>query len=67
VALNWVLHQPGVTAPIIGVRTAAQLEDNVGAAGWRLDAEHVTTLDRASRSPLPYPHNMYRLLDIRSY
>jgi aryl-alcohol dehydrogenase-like predicted oxidoreductase len=67
VALNWVLRAPGVTAPIIGVRTAAQLEDNLGAAGWRLDPEHVAALDRASRSPLPYPHNLYRVLGFRSY
>ena len=63
VALNWVLHRPGVTAPILGARTVAQLEDNLGAAGWQLDASHVETLDRASRKPLPYPHDMYRMIN----
>lgn len=30
VAMAWVLRQPGVTSPIIGPRTMAQLEDNLG-------------------------------------
>ena len=30
-ALAWVLGRPGVTSPIVGPRTLAQLEDNLGA------------------------------------
>jgi aryl-alcohol dehydrogenase-like predicted oxidoreductase len=67
VALNWVLHRPGVTAPILGARNVGQLEDNLGAAGWALDGEHVKALDEASRQPLPYPHDMYRMIGIRTY
>jgi aryl-alcohol dehydrogenase-like predicted oxidoreductase len=59
VALNWVLHRPGVTAPIIGARNGAQLDQNLGAVGWRLDAAQLRTLDEASRLPPPYPHNYY--------
>jgi aryl-alcohol dehydrogenase-like predicted oxidoreductase len=33
VALVWTMLNPAVTAPIIGARTLAQLEDNLGAAG----------------------------------
>jgi len=62
VALNWVLHRPGVTSPILGARHVGQLDDNLAAEGWQLDAEHVDRLDRASRTPLPYPHNMYRMI-----
>ncbi len=57
VALNWVLHRPGVTSPIIGVRTMEQLEDNLGALGWSLTPEQMTALDRASDVTLPYPYN----------
>jgi aryl-alcohol dehydrogenase-like predicted oxidoreductase len=39
VALNWVLTRDGVTAPILGARTLEQLEDNLGAVGWHLEAE----------------------------
>jgi aryl-alcohol dehydrogenase-like predicted oxidoreductase len=67
VALNWVLHAPGVTAPIIGARNATQLDDNIAAEGWRLSEDDVRALDVCSRSTLPYPHNFYRSIGIRSY
>ncbi len=57
VALNWVLARPGITAPIIGVRTMAHLEDNLGAIGWRMSDEHLSRLNQASYIPLPYPYN----------
>ncbi len=57
VALNWVLHRPGVTAPIIGARTLEQLNDNLGASGWELAEEHRQRLDEASEIELPYPYN----------
>jgi aryl-alcohol dehydrogenase-like predicted oxidoreductase len=59
-ALNWVMNQPGVTAPIIGVRTMAHLEDNMGAAGWQMDAAQMERLTAASDKPLPYPHYFIR-------
>jgi aryl-alcohol dehydrogenase-like predicted oxidoreductase len=57
VALNWLLTQPGVTAPIIGARTPAQLEDNLGSTGWRLSADQMAKLTEASDIPLPSPYN----------
>jgi aryl-alcohol dehydrogenase-like predicted oxidoreductase len=63
IALNWVLNRPGVTAPILGARNVTQLDDNLGAEGWALDPEQVSALDRASRLPLPYPHDMYRMIN----
>lgn len=56
VALNWLLQQPGITAPIIGARTMAQLEDNLGAVGWSLSAEHMERLNNVSAKRLPYPY-----------
>src|SRR5258708_37741703 len=55
VALNWVSQRPGVTSPIIGVRTMEQLEDNLGARGWSLTPEHMTALDRARHVTLADP------------
>ena len=49
VALAWVADQPGVTAPIFGARTTAQLRDNLGAAALHLDAETTAALDQVSR------------------
>lgn len=55
VALNWLLQRPGVTAPIIGARTLAHLETNLGAAGWALTAGQIERLTAASETRLPYP------------
>lgn len=57
VALNWLLQKPGVTAPIIGVRTLAHLEDNLGATEWKLTANQMEKLNQVSKRPLFYPHN----------
>lgn len=57
VALNWVLQRPGVTAPIIGARTMAHLEDNLGASGWSLTAGQMARLTEASDPGLPYPYD----------
>ena len=56
VALNWLLRKSAVTAPIIGARTMAHLEDNLGATGWSLISEQVNRLDEVSALPLPYPY-----------
>ena len=60
VALGWVLAQPVVTAAIVGARTAAQLGDNLGVAGWRLPPEARARLDEVSRLPARYPESMER-------
>ncbi|MBN1249774.1 MAG: aldo/keto reductase [Anaerolineae bacterium] len=57
VALNWLLCQPGITAPITGVRRLAHLEDNLGAVGWSLYTEHLRKLNGVSAPDLPYPYN----------
>ncbi len=57
VALNWVLCQPGVTAPIFGARTPQQLEQNLGCVGWRLTPEELARLDEVSAIGLPSPYS----------
>jgi aryl-alcohol dehydrogenase-like predicted oxidoreductase len=57
VALNWLLRQPAITAPILGARTLSQLEDNLGATGWALSPDQLQVLETASQSPLPYPYD----------
>jgi aryl-alcohol dehydrogenase-like predicted oxidoreductase len=51
VALAWLLHNPVVTAPIIGPRTVAQLDDALGALDIRLDDEVMSELDRIFPGP----------------
>lgn len=60
VALNWLLQQEGVTAPIIGARSLEQLEDNLGTVGWRLEREQVESLSEASALESVYPYRFIR-------
>jgi aryl-alcohol dehydrogenase-like predicted oxidoreductase len=48
VALSWVRDRPGVSSVILGCRTCAQLEDNLGADEVDLSAEESALLDEAS-------------------
>ncbi len=44
-ALAWCAQQPGVTSPIIGPRTMAQVEDNLGAVDVRVTDEDRKRID----------------------
>jgi aryl-alcohol dehydrogenase-like predicted oxidoreductase len=61
VALNWVMHKPGVDTVIIGARDEAQLRDNLGAVGWSLTAGQIARLDKASAVMPCYPYYSYRV------
>ena len=56
IALNWILQQPGITAPILGARSLEQLKENLGCIGWQLSEEEMNKLKKASDIPLPYPY-----------
>jgi aryl-alcohol dehydrogenase-like predicted oxidoreductase len=51
VALAWLLHQPAVTAPIIGPRTLEQLDRSMRALEIRLDEEVLKRLDEIFPGP----------------
>ena len=51
VALAWLLHNPLVTAPIIGPRSIEQLESAVRAAAIALDDDTLRTLDEIFPGP----------------
>lgn len=62
VALAWLLQRPGRGAiPIVGARTAAQFEDNLGALELRLGEADLRRLDAASAVPLGFPHDFMKL------
>src|SRR5205814_571695 len=48
VALSWMVHRPGMTAPIASATSVTQLKELVGAVELRLDAEATAALDTAS-------------------
>jgi len=52
IALAWLLHQPGVTAPIIGASKMTHLEENIAAIDIELSPEELDTLQEPY---LPHP------------
>ena len=52
IALAWLLHQPGLTAPIVGATRMEHLEDAVAALEIRLDEEERKELEMPYR---PHP------------
>ena len=51
VAIAWLLHNPAVTAPIIGPRTMEQLESAARATSIELDEEAMKNLDEIFPGP----------------
>ncbi len=54
VALAWLLHKPGVTAPIVGATRLGHLEDALAAAELTLSADEIAQVEEpyASRPVL---------------
>ncbi|MGY1714684.1 aldo/keto reductase [Geodermatophilus sp. SYSU D01106] len=55
VALAWVRDRPGVVAPVVGARTAAQLQESLDADAVRLPAAIRTALEDVSAPHFSYP------------
>ena len=47
IALAWLLHKPGVVAPIIGATQIGQFDEATGAIALRLDTEAIAHLEEA--------------------
>jgi aryl-alcohol dehydrogenase-like predicted oxidoreductase len=45
IALAWLLHKPGVTAPIVGATKLDHLDDAIAAEQLTLDADEITRLE----------------------
>ena len=57
VALSWLRQQPGVVIPIIGARTAAQIEDNLTCLNCTLTANQIAHLSAAAAIDLGFPYD----------
>jgi aryl-alcohol dehydrogenase-like predicted oxidoreductase len=64
VAINWVRQQTTagtalapVLIPILGARSVAQIEDNLGVLEFALDEAHLARLAEASAIDLGFPHS----------
>ena len=60
VALAWVRDRPGVVAPIVGARTAAQLQGSLAAESVSLPDVVRDALDDVSAPAIGYPEDMPR-------
>ncbi len=60
VALAWVRDRPGVVAPVVGARTAAQLQASLAAESVELPPEIRSALDDISAPERCYPETMPR-------
>lgn len=59
VALRWLRQRSPRAIPIVGARTLDQLRDNLGAVDLEIPEPLFDRLERASRKPLAWPHEMF--------
>ena len=61
VALAWLRYRPVPVIPIIGARKLTQLQDNLASLDLELSAEHLKSLEEASRIELGFPQDLYAI------
>ena len=59
VAIAWVLRRPEVTAAIVGMRSAKQVEGVIGAARFRLSPEEISEIGARRRMGNPLATSSY--------
>lgn len=57
VALNWLLQKNQTIIPIVGARTAQQMEDSLGCLSFKLSDEAISQLNEVSKIELGFPHD----------
>ena len=65
VAIAWLLAQPAVDSVLIGVRTEAQLEDNLKASEVQLSSDELIRLDEISALKEGYPYRFLKMYAAR--
>jgi aryl-alcohol dehydrogenase-like predicted oxidoreductase len=59
VALAWTLLNPAVTSPIIGSKTFAQFQENLGALEIDFTSDQIARLDQVSAIERGFPYDMF--------
>lgn len=57
VALAWLRVQSGVTSTILGARTIAQLDDNIGSLSLTLTSEQLAALAKLTQPAFEFPYD----------
>lgn len=65
IALAWLMEQPAVSSVIMGVRTMAQLDDNLAASKISLSEDELERLDKVSKPEERYPYRFIELYGSR--
>ncbi|MBN8730555.1 MAG: aldo/keto reductase [Acidobacteria bacterium] len=65
-AMAWVRSRPNMI-PIIGARTAKQMEDNLGCLSVELPPIALDRLDKATKIDLGFPHDFLRRPFVQNY
>jgi aryl-alcohol dehydrogenase-like predicted oxidoreductase len=65
IALAWVMAQPAVASTIMGVRTMAQLDNNLAAAEITFSPEELDRLSKISQPPARYPYRFIEMYGSR--
>ena len=45
-AVQWLTSRPGVSSPLLGARTVAEIEENLGSIGWSITEDDLAAIDR---------------------
>jgi len=67
VALAWLRYRTVPVIPIIGARKVLQLQDNLASLDLALSAEHLKSLDEASRVEVGFPYSLYNTEMMRAF
>jgi aryl-alcohol dehydrogenase-like predicted oxidoreductase len=66
VAVNWVRQRNQLIIPIVGARTPAQLQDNLGCLGFTIPAEDMQRLNEVSAIEIGFPHDFLSNDNVRN-
>jgi aryl-alcohol dehydrogenase-like predicted oxidoreductase len=66
IALAWLMRQPAVSSVIMGVRTLAQLDDNLAASQISLTDDEIERLNQVSEPEERYPYRFIELYGSRN-
>jgi len=66
IAMAWLMRQPAVSSVIMGVRTIAQLDDNLAASQISLTDDELERLDQVSKPEKHYPYRFIELYGSRN-
>lgn len=63
-AIRWLTSRPGISSPLLGARTVAELEENAGSFGWTIADADAAEIDRLT---LPVWTEVAEHVDIFGY